>query len=274
MHLERRLPAGVCGAASGVIAASLWGAALTLACGSAPSGAPPHTAAETRRGQPAPDEHEVSWDHTLLEFMGAPAPADQQQSTLEARLTQQWQDALQLTNGKRTIEARSCRALLGLDGTYETVVPSELDVYQDREARCRAAALLARTQPSKTSFLQGFALDAQAPNRLPAALAFTVSTEDEQRVSQATARGEPWSDVEDVRLLEQASTREARFGAEASEQHLIIVGQGDVNGDGFQDLLLISRGRLTEGSLKSTRLLLLTQEAPKEMTMRLLPSTW
>jgi hypothetical protein len=209
----------------------------------------------------------------LLEFMSDPAPA-KEQSTLETRLGQQWQDALELTNGKRTVEARSCRALLSLDGTYETVVPSDFDVYQDREARCRAAALLARAQPSKTSFLRGFALDAQAPNRLPAALAFTVSPEDEQRVSQATARGEAWSDVADVRLLEQASTGEARFGADASEQHLSIVGQGDVNGDGFEDLLLLSRGRLTEGSLKSTSLLVLTQKSAKERTMRLLPSTW
>jgi len=73
-----------------------------------------------------------------------------------------------------------------------------------------------------------------------------------------------------VRLLDQSSASEARFGASASEQNLTIVGQGDVNGDGFEDLLLLSRGRLTEGSLKSTRLLLLTQESGEEPTMRLL----
>jgi hypothetical protein len=245
--------------------------ALTSACGNAQSGVSPHTAAETRGSQQAPKEYAVNWSPSLLEFIGHPAPADGQQSALEARLGQAWEDALQLTNGQRTVEARSCRALLDLDGTYETVVPSEFNVYQDLEAQCRAAALLVRAQPSKTSFVHGFALDAQAPNRLPAALAFTVSPEDEQRVSQASARGESWSAVEDVHLLEQASADEARFGANASEQHLTIVGHGDVNGDGVEDLLLLSRGRLTEGSLKGTRLLLLTQGSDKVPTMRLLP---
>lgn len=268
---ERWVSAGVCSPASAAIAASLWSAALTFACGNAQPGAPPHTPVEAGRGQPASKEYEVSWHRNLLEFVEPPAPVDKQQSTLEAQLGKEWQDALQLTDGQRTVEARSCRALLGLEGTYETVVASEFSVYQDREAQCRAAALLVRAQPAKTSFLHGFALDAHAPKRLPAALAFTVSPEDDERVTQATARGEPWSAVEEVRLLEQVSASEARFGANGSEQNLIIVGQGDVDGDGFEDLLLLSRGRLTEGSLKSTRLLLLTHESPKEPTMRLLP---
>lgn len=270
MRLESWLPPRLRGPASRAIAASLWGAALTTACGNVPSGASPHTAAETRRDPQAPNEYEVRWHPTLLASIDGPPPADHQQSTLEARLAEEWQDALQVTNGQRTVEARSCRTLLSLGSTYETVVASEFNVYQDREAQCRAAALLVRAQPAKTSFLHGFALDAQAPNRLPAALAFSVSPEDDERVAQATARDEPWSAVEEVRLLEQVSVSEARFGAGASEQSLTIVGQGDVNGDGLEDLLLLSRGRLTEGSLKSTRLLLLTQESSEESTLRLL----
>jgi hypothetical protein len=270
MPLERRIRQGVFGPGSGAMGASVLALALTSACGNAQSGAPPNTAAETRPGQQEPNEYPVNWPPTLLNFMPQ-APADNQQSTLEAMLGQDWEDAFQLTNGLRTVEARSCRALLGLDGTYETVVPSDFNVYKDREAQCQAAALLVRAKPSKTSFLHGFVLDERAPNRLPAALAFTVSPEDDQRVSQASAQGKPWGAVEDVRLLEQASAAEARFGANASEQNLIILGLGDVNRDGFEDLLLLSRGRLTEGSLKSTRLLLLTQESAKEPTMRLLP---
>jgi hypothetical protein len=132
-------------------------------------------------------------------------------------------------------------------------------------------SLLVRAQPSKSSFLHGFALDAQAPKRVPARLAFTVSPEDEERVSQSTARGEPWSAVEDVHLAAQSSSSESRYEANTSEQTLTILGQGDVNADAFEDLLLLSRGRLTEGSLKSTRLLVLTQESPEAPVMRLLP---
>jgi hypothetical protein len=243
----------------------------TVACGPAATEVPPHTAAEAKE-PPAPGEYPVTWQPSLLELTGPQPPGGSPQRVLEARLSQEWDDALQLTNGKRTLDARSCRSLLDLDGTYETVVPSQYDVYLDRDAECRAAALLVRAQPSKSSFIHGFALDAQAPNRLPARLAFTVSPEDEERVSQATARGEPWSAVEDVRLAAQPSSSEARYEANASEQTLTVLGQGDVNGNGVEDLLLLSRGRLTEGSLKSTRLLVLTQESAEARVMRLVPS--
>jgi hypothetical protein len=243
----------------------------TAACGSASTEVPPHTAAETKNDQPAPSEYPVTWKTSLLEFTGPQPPGGSPQRVLEARISQEWDDTLQLTNGQRTLDVRSCRSLLDLDGTYETVVPSEYNVYLDREAECQAAALLLRAQPSKSSFLHDFALDAQAPKRLPARLAFTVSPEDEERVAQATARGEPWSTVEDVHLAAQPPSGEARYEGNASEQTLTVLGQGDVNGDGFEDLLLLSRGRLTEGSLKSTRLLVLTQETASAPVMRLLP---
>jgi hypothetical protein len=243
----------------------------TAACGPASTEVPPHTAAEAKDDPPAPSEYPVTWQTSLLELTGPQPPGGSPQRVLEARLSQEWDDRLQLTNGQRTLDVRTCRSLLDLDAAYESLVPSEYNVYLDREAECRAAALLVRAQPSKSSFLHDFALDAQAPNRLPARLAFTVSPEDEERIAQATARGEPWSAVEDVHLAAQPASGEARYEANGSEQALTVLGQGDVNGDGLEDLLLLSRGRLTEGSLKSTRLLVLTQESAEARVMRLLP---
>jgi hypothetical protein len=271
MRLERRIQPAGCGRSSRLMVCTVLALAFSSACGNAQSGVTPHTAVEPRVSQQAPHVYAVNWHPSLLKFVDPRARADNQQGTLEVRLRQAWEDALQITNGQRTVEARCCLALLDLDATYETVVPSEFNVFQDLEAQCRAAALLVRAQPSKTSFLHAFALDAQAPNRLPAAHAFTVSPEEELRVSQAAARGESWSAVEDVHLVGQVSADEARFGANASEQTLTILGHGDVNGDGVEDLLLLNRGRLTEGSLKGTRLLVLTQVSDKARTMRLLP---
>ncbi|HWO13269.1 MAG TPA: hypothetical protein VNN80_27400 [Polyangiaceae bacterium] len=268
---DRQIRQGGYGRALRRLSASTVVAAMTSACGNAQSVAPPHSVEEAKPNQPIPNEYAVSWHPTLLEFVAPRGPALEQQSDLNARFDQTWEDVLQLRDGQRTVEARTCRTLLDLDiSTYETVVPSELYVYQARFAECRAAALLIRARPSKASFLHGFALDAQAPNRLPAALVFFVSPDDEDRVTQASARGEPWSAVEDVHWVSQAATGETRYQTNDAEQELTIVGQGDINGDGFEDLLLLSRGRLTAGTLKNIVVYALTQESANEPTMRIL----
>jgi hypothetical protein len=69
---------------------------------------------------PAHSEYPVTWQTSLLELTGPQPPGGSPQRVLEARLSQEWDDRLQLTNGQRTLDVRSCRSLLDLDGTYET----------------------------------------------------------------------------------------------------------------------------------------------------------
>jgi hypothetical protein len=245
-------------------------AILVPACDPGGAPAPPNTAVEARSSQQASGGYAVTWKPTLLEFVGPDGPGDKDQSTLAARLQKSWEDAIQVTSGEGALEVRTCRALLDLGKVYEPVVASEFDTYRYRKAHCRAAALVAHARPSRTSFVHTFALDVQAPGRLPAAVAFSVSPEDDQRVVQAAAQGKPWSAVEDVHLVEQVSPEEARYGANASEQLIVIAGRGDFNGDSIEDLVLLSAGRLTEGSLESTRLFLVTRGSDDEPTLRLL----
>lgn len=241
------------------------------ACGSGSGAAAPRVPESGGSDQSEQSAYPVSWEATLLSF-AAPRTFDGQlQSSLAAALDAPWETPMQVTNGHDTAEVPSCRALLGLAGTYEPAVASDFATFQDLQARCRAVALLAEARPSKVSWLHAFALDEQAPSRLPAEFAFAVSPEDDQRVTEASSLGKPWSAIESVHLLEQASPRQARYSGDASEQNLAIVGYADVNGDGVEDLLVLSHGRLTEGSLKSTRLLVITQDGPDQPTTRLLP---
>jgi hypothetical protein len=241
------------------------------ACGNASSTVPPHVAAHTGASHRAASPFPVRWEPTLLDFIGSDAAVDQRQSTLATVLAQQWESGLQLASGQRTVEVSTCRALLDLDNTYEPVVPSQGYIHQYRREQCRAGELVVHGQPARTSFLRDFTLDAQAPKRLPAAFAFSVSPQDAERVSEATGEGQPWTAVEDVHLLEQTSPRDALYGDNASEQRIVIAARGDFSGDGIDDLLLLSSGHLTHGSLKSTRLFLLTLDQPDEPILRLLP---
>lgn len=247
-------------------------AACAGACGSGSGATAPRVPESGGSVQSEQSAYPVSWEATLLD-LAAPRTFDSQsQSSLAAALDAPWETPMQVTNGQDTAEVPACRALLGLADTYEPAIASDFATFQDLQARCRAVALLSEARPSTVSWLHAFTLDEQAPSRLPAAFAIAISPEDDQRVAQASAAGKPWSEIESVHLLGQASPRQARYGGDASEQNIAIVGYGDFNGDSVEDLVLLSHDRLTEGSLRSTRLFVITQDGPDQATTRLLPT--
>ena len=143
--------------------------------------------------------------------------------------------------------------------------------FDGRKVRCRALALVASAKPAKNSFVHGFVLDDSAPHRLPAGLAMDISPDDEQHVAIATKVGQRWRDVEEVKLVSRTSPDEAKYADETSEQNLILFARGDFDGDGLEDLLVLSEGRLPEGSYEATRLFLITQTAT-ESQLTLLPT--
>jgi hypothetical protein len=245
--------------------------AQLLACSGGARGAPPHSASHPAAASQPSGGYEVSWNPALLEFAGPQAPGVTRPSTLEARLDQAWEDPIRVTDGQSDVEVGSCRALLALNGPHETVVVSEFNIYEIREAQCRAAALLVRARPSQTSLLHDLSLDEDAPNQLPAALALAISEERGQRIAEASALGKPWTAIDDVRLQARASPNETRYAAEGIEQVLTIAGRGDANADGFEDLMLLSDARLTEGTLQSTKAFLLTRTSDSELVLRVLP---
>ena len=256
--------------ASGAIVPLLLAAQL-FACGSAPAGTPPHNASESAAASQRPGGYAVSWNPALLEFAGPQSLGVTRPSTLRARLDQAWEDPIRVTDGQTEVEVGSCRALLALDGPHETVAMPEFNIYQGREAQCRAAALLARARPSQTSLLHHLSLDARAPEHLPAALALAISSEYEQVIAEASALRKPWTAIENVHLQAQVSPSETRYAAEGLEQTLTIAGRADANSDGIEDLVLLSDARLTEGTLQSIEVFLLTRTSESEPVLRVLP---
>lgn len=242
-----------------------------LACSGGAAGAPPHSASNPAAASQPSSGYEVSWNPALLQFAGPQAPRAAHPSTLEARLDQTWEDPIRVTNGQSNVEVGSCCALLALSGPHETLVMSEYNIYQIREAQCRAAALLVRARPSQTSLLHDLSLDAEAPDQLPAALALAISEERGLRIAEASALGKPWTAIDDVDLQARTSPNEARYAAEGLEQVLTIAGRGDANADGIEDLVLLSDARLTGGTLQSTKVFLLTRTSDSERVLRVLP---
>jgi hypothetical protein len=88
-----------------------------------------------------------------------------------------------------------------------------------------------------------------------------ISHDDERRITEASKLGQRWSDVEEAKLVSRTSSEEATYVDDTSKQRLVLLAQGDSNGDGLEDLLVLSEGRLPEGSYEATRLFAITQTA-------------
>ena len=200
----------------------------------------------------------VSWSAKLFELFAPIAIDVKDSSSLNPQLDREWEDSFTVTNGSQTTNVTTCRSLLDLADGYEPAAP-EFEVFQGRKARCRALALVASARPPKDSFVRGFVLDGETPERLPAGFAMSISPDDERRIAYATQRGQRWRDVEDVKLVSQASSDEARYADQTAEQILVILARGDFDGDGCEDVLLLGEGRLPEGSYEGTRVFLVTQ---------------
>lgn len=209
---------------------------------------------------------DVSWSPKLLELFAPMAVDVKGTNGLQAQLDRQWEDSFVVSNGSQTTVVTSCRSLLDLPDAYEPAAP-EFEIFQGRKVRCRALALVANAMPARTSFVRGFVLDDRAPGRLPAGLAMNISPDDEQRIAEATKLGQRWRDLEEVELASQTSREEATYADETSKQSLAILARGDLNGDGLDDLLVLSEGRLPEGSYEATRLFVVTQTAESSQLM-------
>jgi hypothetical protein len=86
---------------------------------------PPQTYARRgRRNVTTPTEY-ASAGRLLLGALAGACGNAPTAGALEARLSQLWDDTLQLADGQSVVDARSCLSLLDLEGKCERVVPSE-----------------------------------------------------------------------------------------------------------------------------------------------------
>ncbi|HVZ33696.1 MAG TPA: hypothetical protein VG963_14795 [Polyangiaceae bacterium] len=206
----------------------------------------------------------VSWDPSLSAFAPlAPNPSSDQ-AVLERQLAATWEDVLELRHKDERAEVTSCRTLLTLGDAYEPVRAAEFPIYRDRRVECRAIQMVVDARPSRFSTWDAFTLDSHAPERLPAAFSLAVSPDDEQRVAEFAARHEAWSKVEPVEFVASTAPNTAKYRAGPAEQVITLLARGDFNGDGVEDLLLMSHAHLTEGTYTRTRSFLITLHQPSQ----------
>jgi hypothetical protein len=130
------------------------------------------------------------------------------------------------------------------------------------QALCRGIEAMRRAQPAKKTYLRDFVLDEEAIHVLPAMVDISPSCDYRCRQWVANERRIPLSRFEPVINVTVASDEEIRIRTIDWGSIVTILGRGDFNGDGLDDLLVLINGGSMSGTWGGAGLYLLSRDAP------------
>ena len=206
-----------------------------------------------------------------VEWFDAPDAAPMAGDGIQELLSRPWLDAIDV-QGEATAGARTPRTLEScadyLDVADLRVRPIEGGttwvIFQARALHCQAMTLALAARPATISHLRPFAFDESLPDGLPWQVAMIISGAEAERI--ATGRPDAtWRQAlfEPLTEFSSCGTHCARYGDPGQEQTLRLLARGDFNGDGIEDMLLVSFDAVRGGSYRAERMLLLTRRQPQ-----------
>lgn len=165
--------------------------------------------------------------------------------------------------GHVTAQARNCESLsrLSEDGYYGGGSHS-IFVQNYQLSRCRAIAMLGRARPARVSHLRDFVLNEDAVNILPALVNSYVSCQFRCYAYVANKRGISLRDFDQIEHLEVTGENSLIVRTVGWQIEMTILARGDFTSDGLDDILLLSSGGATEGTMGTARLFVLTRDRP------------
>ena len=204
------------------------------------------------RAEPGND-FEVRW----AESLGLTGRAD-----VPNRLSEPWGYSLDVyrldeTRGRETASMSDCVSYFRLsDAGFEArPIHEQLDLGAD----CHAIRAIGEATASRASHLEGFRLDERSVELLPPDLSLIVSDDDARRVETANAAGHAWSQVEPIGSVTVERSGAILVEGDGWGVRVALLTWGDFDGDGVEDVVAKLGGWLTEGSYRTTRLVVLTR---------------
>ncbi len=130
------------------------------------------------------------------------------------------------------------------------------------QALCRGIETIRRAQPAEKSYLRDFVLDEEAIHLLPAMARISPSCDFLCRQRVGNERRIPLSRFQPVVRVTVTSDEEIRIRTIDWVSIVTILGRGDFDGDGLDDLLVLINGGSISGTWGGAELYLLTRDAP------------
>lgn len=162
-------------------------------------------------------------------------------------------------NSRNTTDLSSCDDYFGLGvKKARTKAPADMSAYIELAIMCQAAQILEKAHPAKSSFIHDYQLTESTPEDWPAGVALEISSKERDR-KLANRQGKRWSDVNQIERRKIDSPFDATFYHQGAVQEISLVGRGDFNDDGIEDLLITSRDSVVGGDYFNFRLFSLTK---------------
>jgi hypothetical protein len=154
----------------------------------------------------------------------------------------------------------SCASYFALRAKgYEPVSEIDSAALKVEGAKCHAIEALRSAKPASRRW--SFELDKDALARLPAALAPAPNPTDIENRAAATQAGKSWRGYDGSASLVPTDASRARVGTLDSTTEIETLGRADFDGDGVDDILLLTVSQGTHGSWREVRLRLLVPAA-------------
>ncbi len=138
-----------------------------------------------------------------------------------------------------------------------TIRNNEMSAYLEFKIMCQATRLLINANNSKESFLPTNALNDDVPSLWPKEMALMISTEESRRIFQ-NSKLKTWADVTPIIKYERLSETKSIYFHESGYQEIEILGNGDVNSDGIEDIFIVVRDHVESGNYFNIRLFVLS----------------
>lgn len=206
----------------------------------------------------------VSWasGFRMVELLAEDMPLNSQDD-LNNLLDADWYSSINVVDTRSAEEATftNCNDY-SAERTSETrtLRENEMNAFLELIVMCRTTEVLAKAGNSDASYIPKNVIDASSPEHYPAAVALEISeTESEKNASDSSVGY--WSDVNGSFQVNALTPEKVKFHHDAGIQQLELVGRGDFNGDGVEDVLISSRDSVEGGSYFNLRLFSLSVDA-------------
>ena len=183
---------------------------------------------------------------------------------IEKNLSVPMSDKFLVRIGETPASVRTCRDFLGIaTKSFDTEDDAEWKVIWYQGMRCLALDWLGKAKPAPQTFLGAFNWSKIDLSDLPPELGLQISPEATESVKKASATCKSLRNVEASARITRRKGDEITVRGAGWSGTITLLGRGDFDGDGVEDLMVKRMGAVERGTAAESSLFLLTKTSER-----------